>query len=117
MNSKCPCYNEDAANQNGAEKAARKVKRTALGAAVAQWKIAEERRKARNITQHEVYSAAVKAWEVGRDKAKAEKQRSKVKKPKLAGIEKPIPRPKKVTQDSEEEEEEEEEAGDEDSDS
>ena len=53
------------------------------------------------------YAATVKAWEAERDRAKREKQRNMVKKPKVNGIEKLIPQLKKVVQDSDEEDGEE----------
>ncbi|TFY67238.1 hypothetical protein EVJ58_g1758 [Rhodofomes roseus] len=96
---------DQTAEQKKRDKLSRKEAREAHGAVIAAWKAAEAGRLKRNIARRQDHKEAVAAWETDRDKAKRDKQKFTVTKPKV-NLESPVPRPKKV-EDSDEEDDEE----------
>ena len=78
------------------------MQREERGVELGEWKATENARVARNNERREEHRAAVKAWEAERDEAKQEKRIPQWNKPKLDGIEKPIPRPKATLAENDE---------------
>ena len=89
---------------HASEKEERRHRREQHGEALVSWKKEEDERKRRNDERRQEHQAAVKVWETERDQAKSEKRRTGWTKPKLTGIEKPVPRPKKPTDEEDDDE-------------
>lgn len=75
------------------EKEERREVREQHAERISEWKKEDKARIERNNECREKHQEAVKLWEAERDLAKSEKRRPHWKKPKLEGIEPPIPRP------------------------
>ncbi|RDB22968.1 hypothetical protein Hypma_009914 [Hypsizygus marmoreus] len=95
---------EKQAEKEAEEKEERRIAREEHREALARWKAVENQRKERNKQRRAAHQASVKAWEAERDLAKTERRLAKWSKPRLQGIEKPIPRPSKPAVDESEDE-------------
>jgi hypothetical protein len=72
----------------------RKASREEKTAAMKDWKVLDDARKARNKVIKEEYTVRLKAWEAERDLAKLEHRRASWKKPTLKGLLfSPLPKP------------------------
>jgi hypothetical protein len=104
---------EEESQRQAVEKEERRHRREQHGEALVAWKKEEDERKRRNDERRQEHQAAVKVWETERDQAKLEKRRTGWTKPKLTGIEKPVPRPKKPTNEEDDDEEDDDDDDDE----